>query len=88
MYRIVVYDNFHHMGDGESYTLKEEFPTLEAALSRARGIVEDSCRNFNYDFAQQCMFGDEPVIVGPQEKRWSAREYAKDLCERFGPKGS
>ena len=41
-YRIRIYDNYHYQDEDEAYDLGETFATRDAAISKAREIV-DSC---------------------------------------------
>lgn len=90
-YRIVVYDNYHYQDPDETYTLKG-FETLEAALAKAREIVDASLRDVAEPgrsaeeiFASYRMFGDDPQVVGPPGTTidFSAWDYAQSRSADF-----
>ena len=89
-WRVTIADNFHYM-DASEYTPGGDFDTYEAALARARAIVNDSLREqwqagMSADdlMAGYCQFGDDPFIVPAGEPAFSARDYARsqaaDIC--------
>ena len=89
-YIVRVWDNFHYGDDSEAYDIGP-FPTHDEALAKAKAIVEESVANHRFDMAEYCGFGDDPGIIcppGTSHPRFSARDYARELCERKGAKPS
>lgn len=89
-YTVRVWDNFHYMEEDEAYDAGS-FDTYEEALARAKAIVEESVAHHRYDMAEYCGFGDDPGILcpaGTTHPRFSARDYARELCEGRTPKPS
>jgi hypothetical protein len=81
MFVVRVWDNFHYMDEGEAYDAGT-FATYEEALAAAKRIVELSVAEFDYDYEKYVFFGEDPGIIGePKGELFSAREYAKRVCE-------
>ena len=87
-WRIRVYENSHYQDEEEAYDLTEEFPSWDAALRRAQGIVERSLATCSRDTEDpsetlSCyqQWGDDPVIIGAGPFLFSAWDYA---AERLG----
>lgn len=82
IYQVLVDDNFHYMDEDERICAGE-FETYEAALAKARQIVEESVANHRYDYSEYTGFGDDAFVmpVPPSVERFSAWTYAKKLCE-------
>lgn len=89
-YRLVVYDNFHYMDDGEPYE-KGEYETYELALADAKAMVE-SFLEFNWKTGMtpdQLIdvfndFGEEPTIIprnNDNDEIFSARKNVKEIAE-------
>jgi hypothetical protein len=86
-YIIHVDDNFHYINKDARYTHRE-YETLEATLKAAKEIVgsylssadtpgisaEDLYQNYT-------SLGDDPFSVGPEDAKFSARDYATAQCE-------
>jgi hypothetical protein len=86
-WRVTIADNFHYMDEGE-YVSGGEFDTYDAALARAKAIVDASLRDSwqagdtpDALMARYAMFGDDPFIVPAQEPLFSARDYARSRVE-------
>ena len=89
-YLLYVDDNFHYMDESERY-LSGTFDTVEAALTKARQIV-DECLESAYEpgmtaaqlYHSYVGFGEDPFIVCegdlPQVK-FSAWDYAGRRCD-------
>ena len=83
-YRVRVWDNFHYMEEEEAYDLAETFPTAEAAIAAAKGIVERSCAEVDYDYSTYTGFGEDPGVIAPpgaERVDFSAWNYAQQVCE-------
>lgn len=77
-----VYDNFHYQDEDETY-MRGPYPSGLAALSAARGIVDESLRRekrHSQSVAQLLSryrsFGEDPVVIGPDDVDFSAWDYA------------
>ncbi len=77
-YKVFVDDNFHYMDEEERYCAGE-FDSYEEALAAAKSIVERSVAHEG-SFEKYLMFGEDPFIVPSPEERFSARDYARELC--------
>jgi hypothetical protein len=83
---LYVADNFHYMDESKVYK-KGPYPTFDAALAEAKGIV-DQFLEAGYKpgmtaedlYSQYTTFGDDPAIVGPgfEDLAFSAWDYAKE----------
>ena len=94
MYKVLVDDNFHYMDESKRYTLGE-FPSLEAAMSAARKIVDDFLLSEHKPgmtaaalFRRYTTFGEDPFIVStgddPADKgSFSAWVYAQQRAEEL-----
>jgi hypothetical protein len=87
-YAVFVDDNFHYMKEEERYK-DGDYATLEEAVSKCKGIVDDFLEGEHkpgispkelYD--QYCTFGDDPFIRGPGAG-FSAWEYARLRCDEL-----
>lgn len=86
-YTVRVDDNYHYMDADERYT-HGQYETLEDALKAAKEIVDD-CLSSAYKsgmsadtlYQNYTSFGADPFIVGPEDSKFSAWEYAKARCE-------
>jgi hypothetical protein len=86
-YTIRVDDNYDYMDKDARYT-HGEYQTLEAAIKEAKEIV-DSYLSSAYTpgmsaedlYQSYTSFGDDPFIVGPEDSKFSAWDYAKAQCE-------
>ncbi len=81
-FRVRMYDNFHYMDEDNCYD-HGTFDTYEEALAAAKKLVEEEIVHYGYDMSLYCGFADEPGILGPPGvpiERFSARDYARELC--------
>ncbi|MES2598591.1 MAG: hypothetical protein V4662_24870 [Verrucomicrobiota bacterium] len=87
-FRVFTDDNFHYMDESERRN-SGGFDTYEAALEKAKYIVETCLEEFMKPgisagdlMAQYVMFGDDPWIKPTPEgvERFSARDYARRRC--------
>lgn len=94
-YRVLVDDNFHHMDEGERYTLGE-FDSCEQAIAACRSIV-DRFLIEQYRLgvtAQELLdtyrgFGDDPFVVTTDPLcSFSAWEYAQVRCVELCGRGT
>jgi hypothetical protein len=84
-FAVWVRDNFHYMDETEQYK-QGEYVTYEEALEVCNAIVQASLDQLFVPgmsadklLDQYVLFGDDPVIVGPQRVgEFSAWTYAKD----------
>lgn len=90
-YRIIVHDNVHYQDRDEAYEIGG-FSSLEAALTRAKEIVEWSLReaaepgrSAEAIFSYYRTFGDDPQVVGPpgEQVDFSAWDYARARSADF-----
>jgi len=86
-YTVRVDDNYHYMDADKRYT-HGEYETLEDAIKAAKEIVDDFLSSAYTPgmsaeklYQGYTSFGDDPFIIGPEEKQFSAWEYAKARCE-------
>jgi hypothetical protein len=88
-YTVRVDDNFHYMDKDYRYT-HGEYATVEDALKEAKAIV-DGFLSAAYipgmrpdDLYQSyTTFGDDPFIIGPEDAKFSAWNYAQRRCEEI-----
>ncbi len=81
----MVDDNFHYMDEDERYK-QGEYDNPDEAMRACKKVVENSIeykQGVTVDelFADYCMFGDDPFIIG--DITFSARKYAKEYCEKL-----
>jgi hypothetical protein len=95
-FTVRVADNFHYQDESETYT-EGSYATYAEALSVAAQIVCDSLLRLAKPgmsgeklYRAYTMCGEDAFIVGarPDDPRFSAWGYAKQLCERLHPRGS
>jgi hypothetical protein len=88
-YRVLADDNFHYMDEDQRYELGA-FASLDAAITAAKAVVDDylaAARKPGMTahelFESYTMFGEDPFILGPDQRReaFSAWEYAKRRCD-------
>lgn len=74
--------------DGEEAYDGGTFADFDEAVARARRIVEESVAQLGFDFEQYATFGDDPTVIPTPEgrERFSARSYAKELCDKGKPR--
>lgn len=92
-YRVMVDSNFHYMDKSERYPAGD-YDEVEDAIATAKRIVDRSLVEFASSgrtgddlYAQYCLFGDDPFIVGGEGGViFSAREYARERCNKFSGK--
>jgi hypothetical protein len=77
---VFVDDNFHYMDEEHRYCAGE-FSSYEEALVAAKRIVTDSLAHEG-SIENYLLFGEDPFIVPSPAERFSAREYARQLCEQ------
>lgn len=83
-YIVRIYDNFHYMDEDNIYD-QGTYDTYEEALAVAKRIVEEEIDHYGFDMGLYCGFADEPDILCPPgtgHPRFSARDYARELCEK------
>ncbi len=87
-FTIFIDDNFHYMDESER-TFGGVFDSYDAALLRAKEIVERSLQELNRPgmnaeilYQHYVMFGEDPWIQETPDGRlgFSAWNYAKDRC--------
>ena len=89
-YKLFVDDNFHYMDEDERY-LAGTFDSAEAAVVKARRIVDDFL-NSAYEpgmsaaelYHSYVGFGEDPFIVsedGTPDVKFSAWDYARERCD-------
>jgi hypothetical protein len=87
-YTVLVDDNFHYRDESERFK-DSEHKTYEAALARAKALVEEKVEQLRQEtpdaspaklYTQYHFFGEDPYIIPPGEPRFSAWDYAKELC--------
>jgi len=89
-YKLFVDDNFHYMDEDERY-LSGTFDTAEAAVVKAKHIVDDflssaykpgmSAAELYHSYVG---FGEDPFIIcegGVPEVKFSAWDYARERCD-------
>ncbi len=91
VFRLRIYDNFHHMDESEAYTTGE-FLTAEEALAKARSYVDDFLQsNFKPGmtaddlYKQYTSFGEDPFVISTtsEDVKFSAWTYAKMRCQEI-----
>jgi NAD-dependent deacetylase len=93
-YTIRVDDNFHYMDEDHRYT-HGEYESLEEALKAAKAIV-DSFLSAAYVpgmspdelYRHYTSFGDDPFIIGPEDAKFSAWNYAQGRCQEICATGA
>jgi hypothetical protein len=94
-YTVRVDDNFHYMDKDYRYT-HGEYETLEDALKAAKEIVDSFLAAGHIPgmraddlYQSYTSFGDDPFIIGPEDAKFSAWNYAQRRCEEIcGPGAS
>ena len=89
-YTVYVDDNYNYMDEESRYTLGE-FDTWDAAVQKAREIVDEFLLGHFADssgaeelLAGYKRYGEDPFIMGGDEsQKFSAWEYAKKRCEEL-----
>ena len=89
-YLLFIDDNFHYMDESERY-LSGTFDTIEAALEKARHIVDEflesayepgmSAAQLYHSYVD---FGEDPFIRcegGVPQAKFSAWDYARERCD-------
>ena len=83
---VKVYDNYHYMDESATST-RGPFASADAALVAARDIVENSlyeclaAGNSAEDLIRRYrMFGDDPVVLGPDAPDFSAWSYVDEIA--------
>lgn len=81
VYYLRIYDNSHYMNEDEAYTTGPYIGT-EAALAKARAIVDSYVDRSGGGMAGYRMWGEEPVIIGSPYIEFSAWDYAAERYAR------
>lgn len=83
---VKVYDNFHYMDESATST-RGPYASADAALTAARDIVENSlyeclaAGNSAEELIKRYrMFGDDPVVLGPDAPDFSAWGYVDEIA--------
>ena len=88
-YLLRVDDNFHYM-DKDYRTTAGEFDTWDEALAKAKSIVDDYLlRDIRGNpgisaellYQRYTMFGEDPYIIGSDDREFSAWTYAEQRCQ-------
>jgi len=90
-WRIRVYENYHYMDEDEAYDLSEEFDTEEAAVAKAKAMVDADLKAIATPgssaegiYSGYTMFGDDPRVHGPKgSSSFSAWQYAETRSADF-----
>jgi len=86
-YIVKIDDNFHFMDESERYS-DGEYDTYDEAVARCKFIVDDYLQSAlepgmtaKQLFASYTMYGEDPFIVGGNERGFKAWDYAKERCK-------
>jgi hypothetical protein len=88
-YTVRVDDNFHYMDKDYRYT-HGEYETVEEAVKAAQAIVDSFLAaayipGMSPDdlYRSYTSFGDDPFIIGPENPKFSAWNYAQGRCNEI-----
>jgi hypothetical protein len=93
-YTVRVDDNFHYM-DKDYRRTHGEYESLEAALKAAKEVVDGFLSAAHTPgmrpedlYRIYTSFGDDPFIIGPEDSKFSAWNYARGRCEEICAPGA
>ena len=88
-YTVRILDNFHFMDQNEEYN-SGDYVTYEEAVAKCKAILDDFLEsayqpgeNAEQLYSTYVMYGETPVIWGPEPGDFSSNDYARQRCEEI-----